>query len=101
MTQMEIMQMKLPDASEEDIEILLDIAKSVIINKRFPFGDGSEELEPRYRSLQIRIALEIDSKSGAEGQLSHSENGVSRTYSSAGVSPELLNEITPKGGVFL
>jgi hypothetical protein len=38
-------------------------------------------------------------KRGAEGETSHSENGVSRTYSSASVSEELLREITPKAGV--
>jgi hypothetical protein len=38
-------------------------------------------------------------KLGVEGQTSHSENGVSRSYSSASVSEELLREITPKVGV--
>jgi hypothetical protein len=38
-------------------------------------------------------------KRGAEGETAHSENGVSRSYSSASVSEELLREITPKVGV--
>ena len=85
-----------PDAELEDI---LESAKAVILSRRFPFGDHPYELENRYKDLQIRIAVEMFNKRGAEGETAHSENGVSRSYSSAGVSEELLREITPKGGV--
>ena len=85
-----------PDAELEDI---LESAKAVILSRRFPFGDHPDEVENRYKDLQIRIAVEMFNKRGAEGEMAHSENGVSRTYSSAGVSEELLREITPKGGV--
>ena len=85
-----------PDAELEDI---LESAKAVILSRRFPFGDHPDEVENRYKDLQIRIAVEMFNKRGAEGETAHSENGVSRSYSSAGVSEELLREITPKGGV--
>ena len=85
-----------PDAELEDI---LESAKAVILSRRFPFGDHPDELENRYKDLQIRIAVEMFNKRGAEGETAHSENGVSRTYSSASVSEELLREITPKGSV--
>lgn len=52
-------------------------------------------LEPRYLDLQYRIAIDLYNKTGAEGQLSHSENGISRNYESSWVSQELLNEIVP------
>nr|DAH82986.1 MAG TPA: hypothetical protein [Caudoviricetes sp.] len=35
---------------------------------------------------------------GASGQLSHSENGIDRKWSSEWVSEQLLNEIIPKVG---
>ena len=85
-----------PDAELEDI---LESAKAVILSRRFPFGDQPDEVENKYKDLQIRIAVEMFNKRGAEGETAHSENGVSRSYSSAGVSEELLSEITPKGGV--
>ena len=100
MTQLECLKIRITEnVSDEELEDLLESAKAVILSRRFPFGEWPEEIEPRYKDLQVRIAVEMYSKQGAEGQLSHSENGISRTYSSASVSEELLREITPKAGV--
>ena len=100
MTQLERLKMKITEnVTDVELEDLLESAKAVILSRRFPFGEVPDEIENRYKDLQIRIAVEMFNKQGAEGQLSHSENGVSRTYSSAGVSEELLREITPKAGV--
>lgn len=99
MTQAELLKLRLPTAEEREIQILLETAKSVINARRYPFGDVPEELERRYENLQIRIAVELYNKQGAEGENSHSENGISRSYSSAWVSEELLSEITPKAGI--
>ena len=87
------------DVSDTELEDILESAKAVILSRRFPFGEQPTEIEDRYKDLQIRIAVEMFNKQGAEGEISHSENGVSRTYSSASVSEELLREITPKAGV--
>ena len=87
------------DVSDTELEDILESAKAVILSRRFPFGEYPAEIEDRYKDLQIRIAVEMFNKQGAEGEIAHSENGVSRTYSSASVSEELLREITPKAGV--
>lgn len=100
MTQLERLKIRITgNVLDVELEDLLESAKAVILARRFPFGEVPDEIESRYKDLQIRIAVEMYNKQGAEGQLSHSENGVSRSYSSAGVSEELLREITPKGGV--
>lgn len=99
MTQAEKLQERLPEASEAEIRILIESTTSIINNRRYPFGEIPEGIEPRYNDLQLRMAVELYSKAGAEGESAHSENGVSRTYSSAWVSPELMNEITPKAEV--
>ena len=101
MTQLERLRIRIPEKHITDIELedILESAKAVILSRRFPFGDYPEEIENRYKDLQIRIAVEMFNKVGVEGQVSHSENGISRTYSSASVSEELLREITPKAGV--
>ena len=100
MTQLERLKIRITEnVTDEELEDILESAKAVILSRRFPFGEWPEEIEPRYKDLQVRIAVEMYSKQGAEGQLSHSENGISRTYSSASVSEELLREITPKAGV--
>lgn len=100
MTQLERLKLRITETTNDlELEDLLESAKAVILSRRYPFGEVPDEIEKRYQDLQIRIAVELYNKRGAEGETSHSENGISRTYSGAGVSEELLREITPKGGV--
>jgi hypothetical protein len=100
MTQLERLKIRITEkVNDNELEDILESAKAVILSRRFPFGEQPTEIEPRYNDLQIRIAVEMFNKRGAEGEIAHSENGVSRTYSSASVSEELLREITPKAGV--
>lgn len=100
MTQLERLKIRIPEkVIDEELEDILESAKAVILSRRFPFGEQPQEVEDRYKDLQIRIAVEMYNKRGVEGQTAHSENGVSRSYSSASVSEELLREITPKVGV--
>ena len=100
MTQLERLKIRITEnVTDAELEDILESALAVIQSRRYPFGDVPETLEERYKDLQVRIAVEMYAKRGAEGQTAHSENGVSRTYSSASVSEELLREITPKAGV--
>ena len=100
MTQLERLKIRIPEVTNDvELEDLLESARAVILSRRFPFQDHPPDVEDRYKDLQIRIAVEMYNRRGAEGETAHSENGVSRTYSGANVSEELLREITPKGGV--
>ena len=100
MTQLERLKIRITeDVTDIELEDILESAKAVILSRRFPFGEQPTEIEDRYKDLQVRIAVEMFNKRGAEGETAHSENGVSRTYSSASVSEELLREITPKVGI--
>lgn len=100
MTQLERLKIRITEKVDDiELEDILESAKAVILARRFPFGEQPPEIEEKYKDLQIRIAVEMFSKRGAEGEISHSENGVSRTYASANVSEDLLKEITPKAGV--
>lgn len=56
-------------------------------------------LEPQYLDLQYRCAIDLYNKTGAEGQISHSENGISRTWESSWISEELLSDVVPMVGV--
>lgn len=99
MTQTEKLKLRLPEISDAEAESYLDTAKAAIMARRYPFEDFPNELESRYLDLQLRIAADLYAKAGAEGETSHSENGVSRAYSNSWVSEELLSEVTPKGRV--
>lgn len=89
-----------PDtASSELLLSLLEIAEGIVLNRRYPFGAPEGAAVPAiYEHIQLQIAVELFSKMGAEGQTAHGENGISRTYESADISPSLLKRILPVCG---
>ena len=101
MTQLELLKAWLPDITNEALLLsALERARLSILNIRFPFGyDEDQDLEPQYKGLQIEIAVEMISKMGAEGETSHSENGISRSYENAGISASLRRRIVPMAKV--
>ncbi len=71
-----------PDVAEDEVlkSELLD-AEAMILNKMYPFGYADDVVIPtRYERLQIKLAVELYSQRGAEGQTSHSENGTNRSW---------------------
>ena len=85
--------------TEEVLLAYLNIAGDKIINRAYPFGTDEPEAPKRYDFLQCEIAAYLLNKRGAEGQTSHSENGISRSYESADVPDSLLGAVTPMVGV--
>ena len=77
----------------------LDQAGAAIIARRFPYDETVTEVPARYEQRQIEIATYLLNKRGAEGQVSHSENGVSRTYGGASIPEDMLEDIVPMTGV--
>lgn len=95
-----LMTMLDDDVSTNVANTFLEAAEKAVINLAFPFGDGSEVMPEKYEEVQIEIAAYLISKRGAEGEVSHSEGGVSRTYESADIPLALRTRITPKAGGF-
>ena len=90
----------LPEAKEEELPLLIEISESIVLNQRYPFGYPDDiVVEKQYESIQLQIAIEIYNRAGAEGQLMHVENGITRQYESAFVSTRLLRRIMPYAGV--
>lgn len=82
--------------SQDDLLMdFLTSAKLEIMARRYPYGNYPDELEARYDDLQIKVAVVMYNKQGAEGEQTHNENGVSRSYESYGY---LLSEVTPMVG---
>ena len=86
-----------PDTANEDLlSKLIELSEGIVLNKRYPFGTPDGAIVPKqYEHIQLQIALELFSKRGAEGQTEHDENGISRKYEAADVSPSLLKRIIP------
>ena len=74
----------------------IDRAISEINRCRRFTPNAKNKYDSKYEYLIIPMVVASISKIGAEGQASHSENGVTRDYGSSGDYPtELLREIIP------
>lgn len=70
------------------------------LNERRRFVSTDEQLyEEKYNSLIVRLAICAIAKYGAEGETSHSEGDISRSYDGGSTYPKtLLQEIVPLAG---
>lgn len=107
---------------DERIALLVSDLRDLLIAKDFPIEDKDEPVlkfevkraikqinrcrrfEPtvdrpydeKYEDLIIPLSISAFSKIGAEGETVHSENGITRHYTSGGDYPsDMLNEIIP------
>ena len=89
-----------PDTASPDLLLyLIEQSEGIVLNRRYPFGVPEGMTVPaQYESIQLRVAVELFSKMGAEGQVSMSENGISRSWEAGDVSPSLLKKIVPLCG---
>ncbi len=86
--------------SDDVLISYLNIAARKIINRAYPYDDTVTEVPDRYAHLQCEIANYLLNRRGSEGQTSHSENGISRSYESADIPESMLSEVIPHVGVF-
>lgn len=100
MDMLERLKLRTGETDEDLLSDCIETARVAILNRRFPLSEWpSYEVEPKYVDLQFRIAMDLYNKIGAEGETSHSENGINRTFESSWVSKQLLNEVTPFVGI--
>ena len=85
--------------TDEVLSTYLLIAGKKIIARAYPYKDDVNEVPSKYDTLQLEIAAYLLNKRGAEGQTSHSENGISRSYENADVPASMLKAVTPHCGV--
>lgn len=85
--------------TDEVLSTYLNLAGRKIIAKAYPYNSEITEVPAQYDYLQVEIAAYLLNKRGAEGQTSHSENGVSRTYENADVPSSMLKAVIPFCGV--
>ena len=85
--------------SDEVLSTYLNFAGSKILAKAYPYQDDVTEVPAQYSNLQVEIAAYMLNKRGAEGQTSHTENGVSRSYENGDVPSSMLKSVIPYCGV--
>lgn len=84
---------------DEVLSTYLDFAGSKILAKAYPYQNDVTEVPVQYAHLQVEIAAYMLNKRGAEGQTSHTENGVSRSYENGGIPSSMLKAVIPYCGV--
>lgn len=103
MTLLERMKLRIPEEPDERVfEDCILSAEAAILARRFPFGasdDARVAYLERMQDLVYRVAVDLYNKTGGEGELQHTENGVSRSYESSWISEQLLSEVVPLAGV--
>ena len=83
------------ECAEGKMLAFLEKAKEVILRRLDPLGvAGIDEVPRKYRMLQCELAARYYYRQGGEGEMSHNENGVNRTYGSVN-DEDLLREIVP------
>lgn len=88
------------DTDTDDVLLVyLKMAGQKIINRAYPYKPDIAEVPPQYDTLQVEIAAYMLNKRGAEGQLSHSENGISRSYENGDIPVSMLKQVTPYVGI--
>ena len=89
------------NASEDDLLLMyLTDAERAILNHLYPMDeDVAHTLPTRYESRQVEIAAYLYNKRGAEGETSHNENGISRSYENGSITDSMLSDIIPYGSV--
>lgn len=85
--------------TDDVLSAYIDIARDKILRKAYPYNDDVTVVPVKYEGLQCEIAVFLLNKRGAEGQTSHSENGIVRVYESADVPASMLRDIIPYCGV--
>jgi len=91
----------LTDTTDDELLALYINEALLYINSLRYFTPTAEILvEPQYSMIACELAVSAYNKRGAEGQTSHSENGISRVYDSSFYPSRLVSMITPRVKVY-
>ena len=80
---------------DDVLSTYLTLAGKKIIAKAYPFDSSVSDVPEQYDTLQVEIAAFMLNKRGAEGQVTHTENGIQRQYENGDVPSSMLKTVTP------
>lgn len=93
--QIQILKVLTKEESEEILLAYLTLAGNKICRKAYPFLPDKNDVPAKYQGLQVEIAAYLLDKRGANGEIAHSENGISRSYESGDIPYSMLADIVP------
>ena len=84
------------DDPDNVVSAYLAEAEDAIMNRAYPYGyDEGTEFPAKYDLLACKITVFLLDKRGGEGQVGHSENGISRTYGGSDIPADMLQTVVP------
>jgi hypothetical protein len=86
------------NVTDEQITSYLTVSASRILERLYPFGSYVTEVPDQHAVTQCELAVRMIARRGGEGEIDHSENGVSRKYATVN-DEDILRRITPYAGV--
>lgn len=87
------------ESDEGTVSAYLGLAGNKICRRAYPFDPTVSDVPEQYGFLQVEIAVYLLNKRGGEGELSHSENGISRSYENGDVPESMMRQVVPMAGV--
>ena len=104
MTNIERLKVRVPEATEAELEDVLESAKDVILSRCFVSVSHTSEEDKaialtHHNEKLLNAAVVIYNMRGVEGQSSHSENGIARSYEDCAGMKTILQQIVPRGYV--
>lgn len=84
------------NATDAVVTVYLSLACNKMLERLYPFDSDKEEsdLPTRFGMVQCELAARLFLRRGGEGEISHEENGVNRSYSDV-ADEDILSRLTP------
>lgn len=84
------------DATDAIVGVYLQLACNKMLERLFPYDTTKtvSDIPERYETIQCELAARLYLRRGGEGETSHEENGVNRTYGSVD-DDDILSRLTP------
>lgn len=85
-----------PAATADVVAVYLNLACSTMLEQLFPLHTDktAADIPARYDMIQCELAARYFLRRGGQGEISHEENGVNRTYGSVD-DQDILRKLTP------
>ena len=101
MTELERLKARIPEATDAELNDVLESARDVILSRCFVSVENTSDDDKTaslavHKEKVLNAAVIIYNMRGVEGQTSHSENGVSRSYDDSAGMKSILEQIVPR-----
>ena len=81
-------------ATDEVVTVYLNLAFNAMLERLYPYDSDKDEIPSRYDTIQCELAARYYLRRGGQGELTHEENGVNRSWASVD-DEDILKRLTP------